>query len=154
MVVNKKQNSACGSSDAFSTRPFAGRYAIEMEIGHRDTFSLVVGKKISPKQQYVDIWTGGVRLTYIDNLVYVPQFVTSVRREMEILKTRNLPKCYAALHWGPTTDDFVGRFKIRNSAEIQLHCKLDNGSKVTTNIAIEKLIAVYSQCLDELEKTT
>ena len=125
-----------------------------MEIGERDIFSFVIGKKIKPKQRYVDIWAGGVRLTYIDNLVYVPQFVTSVSREIEILSNKRLPKWYAALNWGPTTDDFVGRFTIRNSEEIQLHCKLGNGNKVTTNIVVKNLITIYSKCIDELEKTT
>lgn len=125
-----------------------------MVIGNKNSFAFLFGRKLNAEQRDVDIWVNNMLLTDFDNLIYTPQFIVSVQDELEILRSRKIPRWYSALHWGPTTDDISGRFTIRNSEDIQLHCKHRSGRKVTLDIKIKDLISIYEKCINELEITT
>ena len=125
-----------------------------MVIGNQENFAFVLGKQKNNEQRVIDIWVKNTLLTDFDNLVHIPQFIESIHQELEIINSRKIPKWHSALNWGPTTDDFVGEFTVRNFEDIQFHCKNTNGKKITLNIKINELVLNFEHCINELEKTT
>ena len=125
-----------------------------MLIGSKKSFAFEIGENVSAQQSVVDIWALNNLLTDLDNLVYSPQFVSSIENELEVIKSRRIPNWYAALHWGPTTDSFIARFTLRNYEDIQINFKHDNGKKFSIGIKLAELIQIYEQCINELKKTT
>lgn len=124
-----------------------------MIIGSKKSFAFEIGEKISARQIVVDIWALNNLLTDFDNLVYTPQFVFSIEKELEIIKSRKIPKGFIALHWGPTTDSLIARFTLRNYEDIQINFKHDNGKKISISVKLAELIQIYEQCINELKTT-
>ena len=125
-----------------------------MIIGYKERFAFSLGKQLNEEQRVVDIFVRNLHLTDFDNLVYIPQFIATIQDDIELIESKKIPKEYSALFWGPTTDDVSCRLTIRNSEDIQLHCKHRSGRKVTLNIKTIELVELYKNCIYELTNAT
>ena len=83
-----------------------------MIIGSKQSIAFEVAEFDGSNMREVDIWVGGERVTYIDNLVYLPQFIASLKRELDCIESGDISDDYIALPLGPTTDDVSARFSI------------------------------------------
>lgn len=121
-----------------------------MDIGSRAELSFSIGNKQSSDIQVVDIWVGSTLITYVDNAVYLPAFIHSLKSELNDIENGIINREYLFFDHGPSTDDVLARAEIK-SKRLLLNCELDNGTTVTADIAIDRVIAAYRQCLSALD---
>lgn len=115
------------------------------KIGHQDTLIFDLDHEQSSGLLRVDIWSGGVLLTPFDNKVFLPQFISSLERELKNIVSG---KDFIYFNHGPTTDDVVGNLDIKDDiASLSFEV---NGQTVEASMPITELVAVYGRVISEL----
>jgi hypothetical protein len=122
-----------------------------MIIGSKQSIAFEVAEFDGSNMREVDIWVGGERVTYIDNLVYLPQFIASLKRELDCIESGDISDDYIALPLGPTTDDVSARFSIAGT-EIRLNCLLGNGNRANAALPVIEVIDYYNRCIEVLSQ--
>lgn len=97
-----------------------------MEIGNKEELAFVIGPKINQEQQEVDIWASNVLITHFDHLVYLPQFINSLKCEASDIESGKIDSDYVLFNLGPTTDDVSARATISGD-NINIVCDLSEG---------------------------
>ncbi len=120
-----------------------------MNIGSKQSIAFILGPRLNTQTQDIDIWVSNELVTYYDNSVYLPQFIESLKRELEYFISGEIPENYIAFKFGPTTDDASVRVKISKD-KISLRCKLNNGSTVTLKTLTNEVICCYQECIKAL----
>ncbi len=122
-----------------------------MIIGNKQSIAFEVAEFDGSNMREVDIWVGGELVTYIDNLAYLPQFIASLKRELDCIERGDISDEYIALPLGPTTDDVSAKFSI-NGKEIKLNCLLGNGSRANGALPVTEVTDYYKHCIEVLSQ--
>jgi hypothetical protein len=122
-----------------------------MIIGNKQSIAFQVAEFDGSKMREVDIWVGGERVTYIDNLAYLPQFIASLKRELDCIERGDIFDEYIALPLGPTTDAVSAKFSI-DGKEIKLNCMLGNGNRARAVLPVFEIVENYKQCIEVLSQ--
>ncbi|WP_394148443.1 hypothetical protein [Shewanella atlantica] len=122
-----------------------------MIIGNKQTIAFVIGEFGGPNMREVDIWVGGELVTYIDNLAYLPQFIASLKRELDCIEHGDISDEYIALPLGPTTDDVSAKFSVDEKI-FRLNCLLGNGNRITGTLPVIEVVDYYKRCIEVLSQ--
>lgn len=122
-----------------------------MIIGNKQSIAFEVSEFDGSNMREVDIWVGGERVTYIDNLVYLPQFIASLKRELDCIESGDISDDYIALPLGPTTDYVSAKFSIDGKV-IKLNCLLGNGNRVNAVLPMIEVTDYYKRCIEVLSQ--
>lgn len=120
------------------------------EIGNKRKLAFVVGDKRENKLQEVNIWVNNELISYVDNMVYLPQFIESLKSEVSKIEKKEINKDHHFFNLGPTTDAVEAKLSIENK-EIILKCNLDNGKKLKALLLSSELISIYKETISELK---
>ena len=121
-------------------------------IGNKETFAFVIGDKINRDLREVNIWVSNELVTYIDNTAYLPQFISSLEKELADLKDGNVDSEYIFLNLGPTLDDVSARVELDGNM-VFLKCLLyiGDGKIVTLRMDKDELMGSYETCIEQLK---
>lgn len=122
-----------------------------MIIGDKDRFAFEIGDVCDVNIQKVDIWVAGILVTYVDNLVYIPQFIASLERELVFIENGEISDDYIALQLGPTTDNISSRFSITD-VKLYVTCVLDSGNTIETSLPTKDMVTYYKTCISKLDE--
>ena len=122
-----------------------------MIIGNKQSIAFEVAEFDGSNMREVDIWVGGERVTYIDNLAYLPQFIASLKSELDYIERGDISEEYIALPLGPTTDAVSAKFYI-DGKEIKLNCLLGNGNRANAALPVIEATDYYKRCIEVLSK--
>ena len=120
------------------------------EIGNKKKLAFVVGDKRKNELQEVNIWLNNELISYVDNMVYLPQFINSLKSEIAKIEKEEINKNHLFFNLGPTTDAAVTKLTVENK-EITLNCNLENGKKLKALLLPNELISIYKEAINELE---
>jgi hypothetical protein len=122
-----------------------------MQIGDKSKVGFSIGGLFSKDLRVVDIFIGGVLITYYDHHAYVPQFIYALEHEVAFLESGKVDHGYYFMDWGPTTDDGYVR-GIFEGTYLTLVCRLKNGEKAIAEAPISYLIDTYNKVIAELRR--
>ncbi len=122
-----------------------------MQIGNKDKVASSIGGLFSKDLRVVDIFVGGVLITYYDHHAYVPQFIYALEHEVTFLESGEANSGYYFMDWGPTTDDGYVR-GVFEGTYLTLVCRLNNGKKAIAEVSISYLINTYQKAITELRR--
>ena len=122
-----------------------------MIIGNKQSIAFEVAEFDGSNMREVDIWVEGKLVTYIDNLVYLPQFIASLKRELDCIERGDITDEYIALPLGPTTDDVSAKFSI-DGKNINLNCLLGNGGRANAALPVTEVTDYYKRCIEVLSQ--
>jgi hypothetical protein len=122
-----------------------------MNIGDNSKIGFIIGERTSRDLRIVDVYVGGVLVTYYDNKAYVPQFIHSIECEASDIENRKISDEYLFLNWGPTTDDVSACGEMEND-NLRLTCELRNGKLIEITLPIEYVVSVYREAASELRE--
>ena len=119
-------------------------------IGNKDSLHFHIDPKTKSGLSQIDIWFGEELLTPIDNIAYLPQFVSSLKEELLQLERRDINSDGFFLNLGPTTDDCSSRIKLIGE-EAKVTFELEEGTVHLLHTSVSYLIGVYSEVVKRLE---
>ena len=122
-----------------------------MIIGNKQSIAFEVAEFDGSNMREVDIWVEGKLVTYIDNLAYLPQFIASLKRELDCIERGDITDEYIALPLGPTTDDVSAKFSI-DGKNINLNCLLGNGGRANAALPVTEVTDYYKRCIEVLSQ--
>ncbi len=107
---------------------------------------ILVGRECRDQSREVGIFYGNVSLTPHDQSVYLPQFIHSLRIELdEILNNRINPDGFI-LDLGPTTDDCSARIELIG-ADAKLSFEVNAGEVIVTTLPPTYLVKIYQRVI-------
>lgn len=109
----------------------------------------MIGGKVDGCLHEVDIWLGDVLLTPVDNMAYLPQFISSMEYELAQLQQGTINPDAFFLDLGPTTDDCSSRIKL-NGEFAELTFEIENGVIHFIKVEINELISTYESTINKL----
>ncbi|MBY5990896.1 hypothetical protein [Ferrimonas balearica] len=121
-----------------------------MKYGNRKELSFEIDHQPSESLCEVDIWIGGMLITYSDNVAYLPGFIHSLKREVKNLKSGVIDEECSFLNHGPTTDDVSCRAEFIGESLI-LKGQLAEGEGFAVNLPREWVISTYEECIGALD---
>ena len=122
-----------------------------MIIGTKSEFAFEIGTKKVVDLREVNIWAKDTLITYYDNMAYIPAFIASLEREINILESGHFDDEHIFLNYGPTTDDVLSRIKYYND-KIHISFELDNGKKFQLETDMELLLSIYRKTAQTLKE--
>ncbi|TCI01076.1 hypothetical protein EZV61_19310 [Corallincola luteus] len=120
-------------------------------IGNESGLNFRIRKPLEGPYIEVDIWFKDVHLTPIDNVAYLPQFLHSMRSELEELKEKSINPDGFFLYFGATTDDCSSRIKLEGDTAI-VTFEVEEGVIHPMKCSASDLINLYSETIEALEK--
>jgi len=146
-----------------------------MLIGNKKIFAFLIDdlEEGSGDLQSVNIWINNEDVTYIDNIVYLPQFVQSLKNDLLWMRSNRIKECigvktekdavkkyfkeldeeavkYRFLNYGPTTDD-VRSFIFESENSIFIIYKLNDSITVKSiSICKPELKQIYERIIEVL----
>ena len=117
-------------------------------IGDKGNLCFVCGERIYGGLYSVSIWARNELLTPVDDMAYLPQFVSSLKKELLNLESGSIGPDYKYFCYGPTTDDVVGSIEVREDTAFLIF-EL-SGSQVSVDIPLKELLSLYSKTIDFL----
>lgn len=93
----------------------------------------------------------GKPVTYIDSLAYSPQFIASLKRELDCIERGDINDEYIALPLGPATDDVSAKFYI-DGKNINLNCLLGSGGRGNAALPVTEVTDYYNRCIEVLSQ--
>ena len=121
-----------------------------IQIGDKTKFAFEIREKLDGPFQNVDIWANSVLLTSNDNTVYLPQFIHSLKVELENISSASLKPEDAFLNFDPTTDDVVARADNNQGVSLLKIEVVDSNQVLSLTLKTSVLISYYQKCIDVL----
>lgn len=109
----------------------------------------MIGLKVDGDLHQVDIWLGDVLLTPVDNMTYLPHFISSMENELAELRQGTINPDAFFLDLGPTTDYCSSKIKL-NGEFAELTFEFENGVIHFLREEINELISTYESTIYKL----
>ncbi|WP_231758801.1 hypothetical protein [Microbulbifer elongatus] len=119
-------------------------------IGQKDSLHFVMGTNDHEQLRDVGIFYKDVSLTPVDRMAYVPQFICSMKNELEELRNRRINEDAFFLNLGPTTDDCSARIKLVGG-QARISFDIEGGVVFLTSLPITYLVELYEKVINNLE---
>ena len=120
------------------------------EIGNKNELAFVVDDSLKNGLLKINIWVNNELITYIDNMVNLPQFITSLEHEFNFIKNNEINENYVFFNFGPTTDAVEARAIIEKE-NIKLSCKLNNGKNINAVFSFIQFVSTYEEIINKLK---